>query len=126
MSSSAKHLQSQHPCEKGAATVKQHFCPVRLSLAFHSLQHNLVGLPLTNRKFHSCRAQRERKGQPWSLPAQELSATSGSAAPGWETCTAITPHQSCKEALKHPRQHQAESLPKGCTTRDVLKAKLLI
>lgn len=61
VSSSAKHLQSQHPCEKGAAIVKQHFCPVRLSLAFHSLQHNLTGLPCTNRKFHSCKESRQKQ-----------------------------------------------------------------
>lgn len=61
MSSSAKHLQSQHPCEKGAATVKQHSCPVRLNLAFHSLQHNLTGLPFTNRKFHSCKGSRKKR-----------------------------------------------------------------
>jgi len=61
VSSSAKHLQSQHPCEKGAARVKQHFCPVRLRLALHSLQHNLIGLPFVSREFPSCKESREKQ-----------------------------------------------------------------
>lgn len=61
VSSSAKHLQSQHPCERGAARVKQHFCPVRLSLALHSLQHHLIGLPFSSIKFPGCKKSTEKQ-----------------------------------------------------------------
>lgn len=61
MSSSAKHLQSQHPCERGAARVKQHFCPVRPSLALHSLQHHLIGLPFSSIKCPGCKKSTEKQ-----------------------------------------------------------------
>lgn len=105
LSSSAEHLQSQHPCERGAARVKQHFCPVGL----HLPQHYLIGLPFIGRKLPSCKESAEKQkahlGGCHQRKQLDLLQTGESA---------ITPHQSCIETLLDLQQDQVPKTDKKC------------